>query len=51
MTPKEADKYYGDDLAREIWENFDLSNLNVELTPDGLDIPKYEWETIRSTLI
>lgn len=50
MTPKEAEEYYGKELSREIWDNFDLSNLNVKDTPDGLDIPKYEWESIRSTL-
>lgn len=51
MTPKEAEEYYGKELSREIWEQFDLSNLNVRDTPEGLDIPKHEWEIVRSTLL
>lgn len=51
MTPKEADKYYGKDLAQDIWENFDLSRLEVEVTPDGLDIPNYEWEAVRVNIL
>ena len=51
MTPKEANEYYGEDLARCIWENLNLSDIKVESTPEGLNIPKYEWETVRLSLI
>lgn len=50
MTPNEADIYYGKELASEIWSNFDLTNLKVESTPEGLDIPSYEWESVKLSL-
>lgn len=50
MTPKEAETYYGKELSRDIWENLDLVNIKVRETPEGLDIPKYEWEIGRASL-
>jgi hypothetical protein len=46
MTPKEAEKKYGKEMARLIWESFDLINIKVSDTLNGLDIPDYEWENI-----
>lgn len=51
MTPKEAEEYYGKELSTEIWDNFDLNKINIKDTPEGLNIPKYEWEIVRSTLL
>lgn len=44
MTPKEAEKIYGKRITSQIWESFDLSELEVDYGPEGIDIPDYLWE-------
>lgn len=44
MTPEEAEKKYGKDVVYKIWNTEWLKTVNCENTPEGLEIPEYEWE-------
>ncbi len=50
MIIKEAEKKYGKETAMEIWSRFNLNTLEVRDTPEGLDVPDFEWENIYSKL-
>ena len=44
MTPEEAEKKYGEEAVYKIWNNDWLKTIHCQDTPEGLDIPEYEWD-------
>lgn len=50
MIIKEAEQKYGKEMTREIWDNFDLNNLQVTENYRGLDIADFEWDLIYNHL-
>lgn len=50
MIIEEAEKKYGKEMTIEIWDHFDLSKIKIDDTPEGLNVPDYEWETIYNSI-
>jgi len=45
MNIKDAEKKYGKDIIMKVWENTSwLLTVKCKNSPEGLDIPDYEWE-------
>ena len=44
MTPKEAEEKYGKENVQEMWETINLYEIDINDSPNGVDLPKHIWE-------